>query len=201
MKKIILIMLYFFGLVGYGQTVCPTSIKTSGQSTPSEPIFTVPNGQNGCAESWEPVIYVNGLSYTYVGCNGGNLEYAIDPGQTPPSSFEMTIDFGNGLICEYDANGDYVDNTLSLNNIDLTTKDSVLVFPNPVSQGAIINIKMPLDANAKIEIYNVMGKLIREILNENSSDIVVDLRGITSGIYLVRIFSNELTVNKKIIIN
>ena len=61
-------------------------------------------------------------------CNGGNLKYAIQGGQTPPATPEMTIDFGSGVVCAHDASGNLT--VLSSNDF---REVKVVITPNPTS--------------------------------------------------------------------
>lgn len=192
MKKITL--LTFFILVStfvQAQLVCPTSIKTTGQSSPAEPIFTVPNGQNGCNADWPATITVNGsLTYTFVSCNGGNLKYELNPAnQTPPSTFEMTIDYGNGTVCSYDSNGALV--TLSANSF---VESKVSFSPNPTS--GIINIELTALTNLElVEVFSITGKKMHE-----SRNISIDLSNLSSGIYLLKTTTDKGVFTNKIIL-
>ncbi len=192
MKKItLLISLFFACSFLHAQLVCPTSIKTSGQSSPAEPIFTVPNGQNGCNSDWPTTITVNGsLTYTFVNCNGGNLEYELNPAsQTPPPTFEMTVDYGDGTVCSYDSSG----NLITLSSAEF--KDYKVSFtPNPTT--GLINIQ--LNNSAVLELVEVFTITGRKVFTSNSK--TIDLSNFNSGIYLLKTITNLGSQTNRIIL-
>ena len=192
MKKITLLILLFFACSFlHAQLVCPTSIKTSGQSSPAEPIFTVPNGQNGCNADWPTTITVNGsLTYTFVSCNGGNLQYELNPAsQTPPPTFEMTVDYGNGTVCSYDSSG----NLITLSSAEF--KDYKVSFtPNPTA--GLINIQ--LNNSAVLELVEVFTITGRKVFTSTSK--TIDLSNFNSGIYLLKTITNLGSQTNRIIL-
>ncbi len=175
--------------MSHAQITCPTSIKTSGQSTTSTPILTVPNGQNGCSESWPATITVNGsLTYDYVSCSGGNLKYAIQSG-TAPSTFEMTIDFGSGVVCGYDASGNL--NVLSSEEFK-TIKASI--GPNPARDF----LKISLDNSNSLKslnIYSVSGRLVYN----SGSKLEINISNLSRGLYILKLETVQGNVSRKIV--
>ena len=49
----------------------------------------------------------------------------------------------------------------------------------------------------KIEVYNILGSKINTVLNSNS----VNLSNYESGMYLLKLFSDESTITKRVIKN
>lgn len=183
-------MLIAISFFGYSQIPCPTSIKTTGQSTPSSPIFVVPNGQNGCNESWPTTITVNViLTYNFVSCNGGNLTYEIEAGQTPPLTFETEIDFGGGLVCSYDENG--VPKGLSNSDFE---KHDVSISPNPATDN--INIKLSNgDKLLNVIVYSITGQQVYRGTNSSR----INISNLNSGIYVVEILTEQGSSIKRIV--
>ncbi|WP_242083204.1 T9SS type A sorting domain-containing protein [Aestuariivivens sediminis] len=75
-------------------------------------------------------------------------------------------------------------------------KDQLKVYPNPVSN--ILTVKsdsVPIDA---VEIYSVLGKKIKAIYSDFENIHTVDL---SQGIYLIRIYSENRSIVKKLIKN
>jgi len=71
--------------------------------------------------------------------------------------------------------------------------NSILIYPNPVSNNLTINSKTPL---SKVEIYSVLGNKISEV-NSNFESISLD--NLSKGMYLVRVFSEKNVAIKKIV--
>ncbi|MDT0559099.1 LamG-like jellyroll fold domain-containing protein, partial [Ichthyenterobacterium sp. W332] len=90
--------------------------------------------------------------------------------------------------------------TLSINSLE---KDKLVI--SYLSNSQYIFIKTlhghPVD---KIELYNIIGQKVRTWLDKesNSSDsISVPVIGVAQGTYIVKVYSNDLIYNKKIIID
>jgi hypothetical protein len=178
-----------FCAMAHAQITCPTSIKTSGQSTTTNPIFTVPNGQNGCSESWPATITVDGsLTYDYVSCSGGNLKYSIQSG-TAPSTYEMTIDFGSGVVCSYDASGNL---TVLSSEKFKTIKASI--GPNPTRDFLKISLDVSNSLNS-INIYSVSGRLV---LNSGSK-YEINISNLSRGLYIMKLETANGTLSRKIV--
>jgi hypothetical protein len=60
-------------------------------------------------------------------------------------------------------------------------------FPNPFNPSTMINYALPFSSNVRIEIYNVLGQKIRELLNEQKNagyySVNFNTTGLASGIY------------------
>ena len=96
-----------------------------------------------------------------------------------------------------DSGVEYGDVTLvfacvSLSNTEEILENSLKLYPNPVIN--ILTIESNSVAISKVEIYSILGKKIKEI-NSNFSFITTD--NLSSGIYFIRIYSeNGFTIRK-----
>lgn len=78
--------------------------------------------------------------------------------------------------------------------------NSVAIYPNPVED--IVNVQIPgnliVDNNCSIEIYNSTGKLLlkKKVTSTINS---IDLSNSPSGIYIVKLLTNQEIITKKII--
>lgn len=88
--------------------------------------------------------------------------------------------------------------------IDDTNSDnsSFLIYPNPVSNGKL-TIK-PLENSGKIkafEIYGLTGKkVMKTVFNSNQDELSIDVSDFRSGIYFIKIVTQESNYSQKIII-
>jgi hypothetical protein len=61
-------------------------------------------------------------------------------------------------------------------------------YPNPFNPNTVIRFALPFSSNVKIEIYNILGEKVREILNEQKTagyyEINFNTVGLASGVYL-----------------
>ncbi|GAA3605273.1 family 16 glycosylhydrolase [Flavivirga amylovorans] len=76
-------------------------------------------------------------------------------------------------------------------NIGENSKQEFKIYPNPISD--IINIKEIRDID-KIEIYNLIGNLV---IGKEKPNHTINISNINSGIYLLKIYSdNDVTIKK-----
>ncbi len=91
-----------------------------------------------------------------------------------------------------------VEGTAGVNEV--ISENSVSIYPNPAS--SLVTIGLPKSLNAEIRIFDVTGKLViyqaQALVNNNHN---VNISSLTSGVYFVRINSEEGTATKKLIIN
>jgi hypothetical protein len=75
----------------------------------------------------------------------------------------------------------------------IVSQELIDIYPNPAN--GLITIKC--DENAKVEIYDVMGKLLKTVQTQPNSQIKVSEQ---AGIYLIKISTNSTTCYKKLLI-
>ncbi|MDR3627190.1 MAG: T9SS type A sorting domain-containing protein, partial [Ignavibacteriaceae bacterium] len=65
-------------------------------------------------------------------------------------------------------------------------------YPNPFNPSSKIRYALPFNSNVKIEIYNVLGQKVKEILNEEKAagyyEVNFNTTGLASGVYLYMIY-------------
>lgn len=89
------------------------------------------------------------------------------------------------------------DNNLSNNELQLEGKLSV--YPNPVQDG-IFTIDSNLENDATYELFDVSGKQIISATSLDLGSNQVNVHGLQSGVYLIKINSGGASASKKIII-
>lgn len=69
-------------------------------------------------------------------------------------------------------------------------------FPNPFNPSTIIRYALPFSSNVKIEIYNILGERIKELLNTQKNagyyEENLNINGLASGVYLYVIYAKSL---------
>lgn len=73
------------------------------------------------------------------------------------------------------------------------------IYPNPVNDG-LVNINANQDIST-IQIYNLHGQVILNIENIQDKTYIVTTNHLTSGLYFIKIYSENQTETKKLIIN
>ena len=79
-------------------------------------------------------------------------------------------------------------------SIDDVFANKFSVYPNPSS--GIINIRTDETVD-KTQLYNTLGQLI---INKNSNTKQLNINSVKPGIYLLKIYSNNNVVTKKVIV-
>lgn len=135
----------------------------------------------------------------------GYINFRINP--LPSLSFNTVI--SNAAHIFFDYNPAILTNTTTSTITELVTSAednsnsaslSLLVYPNPFSQSAVLMFEMQAGKNYSLEIVSPDGKLIRNIENVSSGKVVIDRKNISSGIYFVRLRSgNEIKATGKLL--
>lgn len=77
-------------------------------------------------------------------------------------------------------------------------------YPNPFNPSSVIQYDIPKTSFVKISVYDILGREIRVLVNENKSpghyEIIFDANGLTSGVYFYIIRTGEFTQIKKMIL-
>lgn len=84
------------------------------------------------------------------------------------------------------------------------TANALNIYPNPFQQSATITYSVTEDSRAQIALYDLSGKLMKMLLNENASygSHTLSLRseGLSQGIYLLKFQINDELIVKKVVI-
>ena len=77
-------------------------------------------------------------------------------------------------------------------------------YPNPFNPSTVITYSIPTTSNVKIEIYNMLGKLMKTLVNENqeagSYKINFDASRLSSGIYYYKIQAGNFIKTKRMLL-
>jgi outer membrane protein assembly factor BamB len=166
-------------------------------------------------------MFTQGLCYTLKYNSVGELkwQHRFD---APHSIFEtpysIFLDDSNNVI----VGGDFTDSTNGTNffvmkikqklgtgiiqtNNSLPEKYSLTQnYPNPFNSNTKIKFSIPKTGYAKIEIYDVLGRKVKELLNQELSfgsyKVDVDASNLSSGIYYYRLITKEFIEMKKAVL-
>jgi len=102
----------------------------------------------------------------------------------------------------------YGDSTLvSVKKIDMNPPSISSLYqnyPNPFNPSTIINYSLPKQSNVRIIVYDMLGREISTLINEEKSagnySITFDGNSLTSGIYFYQIKANEFVQTKKMLL-
>jgi hypothetical protein len=78
---------------------------------------------------------------------------------------------------------------------------SLKVYPNPVLRNGNLNVEFALNTTAKIDIYNVTGKLIINDKMDNLKSKSFNVSSLKGGIYFLKIQTDNSVITKKFVIS
>jgi hypothetical protein len=153
------------------------------------------------------------LAYsTFIGGNSDDLGFSIAldkggnayiDGATNSSNFPIT----NGA---YQTNMSGGGSTFFVTKLNLSRATSIQLnnssipgkyelsqnYPNPFNPGTVINYALPFSSSVKIEVYNVLGENVTELLNAQKTagyySVNFNTTGLASGVYLYMISAKSL---------
>lgn len=89
-------------------------------------------------------------------------------------------------------------------NVEITAPKSFTLeqnFPNPFNPTTSISFSLPTESKVSLEVYDVLGKVVRTLVNENraagSYTVTFDASNLSSGVYFYRLTAGENTLLKK----
>lgn len=195
-KNYFLFMLLVFLSANFihAQFACPELL--GNQSTTTTIHFKIIDGTS--CNSFPQNIFVsyNDFSETFKksSCSGSDLLYTTTGSPLPVADSFATFFPGKGT-CNY---MDGVLVTLSDNEVSLSEK--VFIYPNPVLNGDHLTIKLKSNLSAKVEMYNVTGKLVLSDIISNDDRKYLNTSNLTNGIYMLKISTDDASTSRKVVI-
>lgn len=97
-----------------------------------------------------------------------------------------------------------IEGQLSVKDIDVVNYN-ILHYPNPFSSKTTIAFNTPTTSHVKVEVFDLFGKKISTLVNENKTtgmhNVEWDASRYASGVYFCRISIGEFVTTKKLILN
>lgn len=101
--------------------------------------------------------------------------------------------YGRGIF-----SGLFTSTTLS--SSDFSQSDAVKIYPNPATD--LINVTVSnFVGDLKVELFDINGRLVKSKSIDFSGNYTLDLNGLNSGVYIVKLTGSELNHSEKIVIN
>ena len=124
-----------------------------------------------------------------------------------PKDYSFTNKFAKDGVSYYrlkqiDADGKYeYSNVIELNNKFPSNPSLSQNYPNPFNPATVINYSLPAAGHVSLKVYDVLGRKVSTLVNENqnSGKHVVNFNGsgLASGIYFYVLRTNNLVLSKK----
>jgi hypothetical protein len=129
--------------------------------------------------------------------NNGASWVSINDGL--PDAMVRSLLINNNYIFAGTDSGVYKRSLLGISTEELSFFSMLQIYPNPVTNNSIA-VSAPACMNCTIEIYGQVGNRICEDLILNDGKMEINLQGISSGIYFVKVTDGDKQYSKKIIV-
>jgi hypothetical protein len=134
----------------------------------------------------------NGINYTVIGNvaaigNSGNYNFTDAHPSDGINYYRLKI---------IDKNNAFVYSPVRKVNFVMVTKD-ILIYPNPVTNSAI-TITATVNCNAA-QLFDAAGKLVQQFILKGTNNVLY-LKGVTKGIYQLKIITEKSVSTNKIIV-
>ena len=97
-----------------------------------------------------------------------------------------------------------VNGTTDISEADNQNNTSMIVFPNPISETALLTFNLPTEANVKIGIYTIDGKLVQKVseqkYNAGANAIKFNVESISRGVYFIKLETENTKIIEKIVL-
>ena len=84
-------------------------------------------------------------------------------------------------------------NTLSLNQFEV---NNFKLYPNPTNTG-FVNLSSKNNSKMSVKVFDLLGK---HVLDKTMSNNTLDVSGLTSGVYIMKVSQDNATITKKLVI-
>ena len=135
---------------------------------------------------------LNEIDRKYYGSAGADLGYDIQSDQD--GSFWVSGFTTSGAHVLFTLIYDVFDISNTAEGIGLTT--NIKIYPNPVSDHIIIETKVKID---KLELLDINGRTLFSLINFSGEEKLYIPLDVESGIFMLKIYSGEESIVKKII--
>ena len=120
----------------------------------------------------------------------------------------IAIDTLNGRLYVGTTSGIYINDSILLNvrklNSSLTSPVLYQNYPNPFNQSTVIEYSLPIESQVKLEIFDVLGRKILVLVNENQKVGIhymnFNASNLASGIYFYRLTADNFIETKKLVL-
>jgi len=142
-----------------------------------------------------------GDQFTQLTLNSGNVRYQHNGDTNDTDSFKFTVHDGQGGwigITQFDF---VIDPNAPTNTEELLSADDLVVFPNPTKSLVNVSFNKAINNAVTLELVNLQGQTvaIKNLANVNHS-CQFGLENVTSGVYFLKIRTENGTVAKKLIV-
>lgn len=163
--------------------------------------YDIPNKPIFCTSSDEDVFDLD-YPFEVINC-GGDVMFSLEEGAGLRKYSYMIFEFGYGKeLVGYIKNG--VEFGTVYSDGYLTSKEEHFngkfnMYPNPARDIIYFETTFPGLINLDVTIVNVHGQIVMQY-NSNQSNFNLDVSGLKSGVYIARVYNNNLIIANKLFI-
>lgn len=203
--------------LGLGYTPNTTAITATANLT--SPIGTSSDGYDATTFTWDPVPnathYAIEINRTPTFPDGLMVDMAIVSNGTTYTSTKLSpgtsyhwriIPYNEGYFCAGpSARKSFTSSDFASSTNTIAGVEKIALMPNPANSGQSVNLVIKSDKSfdAGISIYDVSGRLIsseQRAVSSGSTVHPISTFGLSAGIYVVAIQSENGVINKKLVI-
>jgi len=146
----------------------------------------------------------NEVYYHVLGDSGWELGYSYPVGTDINVLYydELIVGTGIGLFSHFNTG-----TTVSLDESRTEIPDGLALnqnYPNPFNPSTNIQFDVPTSMHIKLEIFNVLGQKVAELVNKplagGTYSYRFDASGLSSGIYMYRLSTGKITMTRKMML-
>ena len=173
---------------GSAQT-CPDQL--GNQSSTTRIHFKI---TSGTCNDFATTIEIEGRTFTKGNCNGTNLFYDLDGGQTPISNAGTFLANLVDILCEY------TDGVLTGGTLGLEDGASGPSFSMLMTSSRVLKLQFQQALTGKVNLIDITGRLQATYAFEEQLDVEIDGASLSRGIYLVRVEADNRVSTKKLLV-
>ncbi|GAA4306315.1 T9SS type A sorting domain-containing protein [Aestuariibaculum suncheonense] len=162
-------------------------------------VFYYPDGTSFCNSRPQTIQVKDNTTevistFTLGSCTENISNYNLNTGDSPLSGAGFEVTTGFDTTCSY-SNG-----TLPVEAFVELSKD-LKIYPSPVFGGNEIQLTFGLNTTAKIEVFNITGKMVlRDSVADRTSK-SINIGSLVNGLYMVKIATDYGSITRKIVIS
>lgn len=145
----------------------------------------------------------NMVSFTNLSTNAASYKWDFGDGEistdvNPNHTYAINNNYTTRLIanyCEYSDTTEQIVNIITSSMDNFLTQNSIIIYPNPISNQLIIDIK----SFDKMYVLNSLGQIFTPSSTSTGTNTSVDFSNFPSGIYFLVVSSDKKTFTQKII--
>ncbi|HIA37855.1 MAG TPA: PKD domain-containing protein [Flavobacteriales bacterium] len=196
--------------------VCLTIADSCGSDLTCQPVMVIDS--SGCPPPTASFSYdttgtdvtfndsstvAGSATYTWDFGDGVGTSTSQDPSYTYASSgiYNVCLTIADSCGSDFNCQNITVINTSSTNIAESLANQThgLDIYPNPSSNTAKIIIKASLNNDAKVELYDTFGKLVRTYQAVNSHEFNIEKNELANGLYFVNLISGKNRWSGKLI--